>query len=68
MGDFLVKYKIMYDDVEITEEILIYIEDCVEDELLEEVITEKLKEELECYVELIWFESLIDREMNIEEI
>ena len=69
MGDFLIVYKSWLDDIEFTDDIILYIEDDIEEELFEDYIKERLEQELECEVdEIIDIISLVDKNVNVEEI
>jgi len=66
--DILIRYKSWLDDIEFTDDIILYVEEDIEEELFEEYIKERLEQELECYVEIIDVISLVDKDVNVEEI
>lgn len=70
MNDFIIYYSFWADDCHISSDMIITLEDYIDDvEMLEETLLEKLKEYFEIEdIELIDYRSLVDREINIENI
>jgi hypothetical protein len=70
MFDFITYYSFWADDCHISSDMIITLEDYIDDiEMLEETLLEKLKEYFEIEdIELIDYTSLVDREVNVENI
>lgn len=70
MNDFITYYSFWADDCHISSDMIITLEEYIDDtEMLEETLLEKLKEYFEIKdIELVDYISLIDREINIENI
>lgn len=70
MIDYIVKYSFWVDDCNMTSDTIITIEDYIDNaETLEELLLEKLKESFKIDdIDLIEYKSLVDREVNVENI
>jgi hypothetical protein len=70
MIDYIVYYKYYIDDLKFNNDTIITLEDnCPTSDFLEEIILEKLREQLEVYdIEILEIKPLIDRDFNVEDL